>query len=1136
MNTPSLTIPSLFLSVLLVSAGFAASPAWEPDGIPYEITRAGRTADDHVPVVPFEDAAGWTVRGENAVASLGVTTDHRLFGKGSLVLTYRATTNANPHTAKTVVCLEPDAPIELPKDFDAISIWCYGNNNYGKNAKLGPTPMTTLFAEFDDGKGGRIENELEYVNHCEWFLSIQFIPKDRLEKIRQGGNRLLGFQLRGGYNTTDREICLTSFCAFENEEKPLKFAPRAKRGVRLFKDAPQGVNTGEGTLPFPTGERTILPPAVEPDSRIEFRFPAKPDESWDDLAFRFDGGEWIPFAVGGGVWPAAARKHAKVTFRRDGDSVVADVIAQGGEAEEVRFGAMVIEDDVDLVPVPYLTYRKGVTQRPCVLSFRQKGTPLFLSAMFDWTQTAASEPFPAGATVGGEIAANGGVKYIPKTDGKRNDVYERFVWTVSADFAATLPSVPNPVSPWKHVTGKGVWLAYGAGRDRPKDTETFVRWRRQGIRHLICTDHETMWRDGNESFTFKTNAAPVKGGDAAQLKHTRTLIDELGYVYGPYNNFTDFAPVNEHWNIDWVGRRPDGQLQRAWYRCYGPKPLRAVEACAALSPVNQAKFRFNTAYCDVHTAVCPWTRTDYDWRVPGAGTMSQVFYCYGEIMLIQKAAWGGPVYSEGGCQWPYWGLTDGNYAQDSGYELPKNPWLVDFDLRECHPKGCDFGMGYPGMFYGTGKEPKEKWELEDRFLAATVAFGHPGFFVRTFALDRHSYFMIQGVAARYTQANAREIRYADRAGRFHDTSAAVANGAWRESRVTVRYDDGTVTAANGGAKGGGDFVFKTPYGNLAVGPCNWAALAGDKRALAVSAPLASDGKTADIAFSEEYAYVNGRGRFVRTALGGTDGELVRDFLAPNEERVISRDTKGEVELPYVAQEIRSIGYAGRDNGAIRFTVTNGVTRFKPAPADWEIRVTRAPVDNPDFRTALEPYLVAAGRTAKIVEREEELPLPYFKRTGMVIRGGRPEPIDPDVGAKARETNWAKSGGVTKSGYAVHPPYKNRAAGKTGYVYIAFPVKVPATGVTKFNAQVGKSEGSTPGDGIFYRIEAESDGFPRAVLAEQCVKEYRFMPIAADLSAYRGKRVRLCLIADTGPANNSYGDGGSWCDLSLLHTP
>ena len=282
--------------------------------------------------------------------------------------------------------------------------------------------------------------------------------------------------------------------------------------------------------------------------------------------------------------------------------------------------------------------------------------------------------------------------------------------------------------------------------------------------------------------------------------------------------------------------------------------------------------------------------------------------------------------------------------------------------------------------------------------------------------------------------------------------------------------------------------------------------------------------------------MNGRGRFVRTALGGTDGELVRDFLAPNEERVISRDTKGEVELPYVAQEIRSIGYAGRDNGAIRFTVTNGVTRFKPAPADWEIRVTRAPVDNPDFRTALDPYLVAADRTAKIVEREEELPLPYFKRTGMVIRGGRPEPIDPDVGAKARETNWAKSGDVVKRGYAVHPPYKNRAAGKTGYVYIAFPVKVPATGVTKFNAQVGKSEGSTPGDGIFYRIEAESDGFPRAVLAEQCVKEYRFMPIAADLSAYRGKRVRLCLIADTGPANNSYGDGGSWCDLSLLHTP
>ena len=63
-----------------------------------------------------------------------------------------------------------------------------------------------------------------------------------------------------------------------------------------------------------------------------------------------------------------------------------------------------------------------------------------------------------------------------------------------------------------------------------------------------------------------------------------------------------------------------GQLQHAWMRCYAPKPARAVEYCARLAPEIQKKFRFSTAYCDVHTAVAPWDRVDYDPRVPGAGT------------------------------------------------------------------------------------------------------------------------------------------------------------------------------------------------------------------------------------------------------------------------------------------------------------------------------------------------------------------------------------------------------------------------------------------------------------------------------------------------------------------------------------
>ena len=71
---------------------------------------------------------------------------------------------------------------------------------------------------------------------------------------------------------------------------------------------------------------------------------------------------------------------------------------------------------------------------------------------------------------------------------------------------------------------------------------------------MVVTDHETLWRDEGESFTFRTRAAPGKGGDAGAYEYARLMQDKLGFIYGPYNNFTDFAPVNEFWNFDMNSR------------------------------------------------------------------------------------------------------------------------------------------------------------------------------------------------------------------------------------------------------------------------------------------------------------------------------------------------------------------------------------------------------------------------------------------------------------------------------------------------------------------------------------------------------------------------------------------------------
>ena len=127
----------------------------------------------------------------------------------------------------------------------------------------------------------------------------------------------------------------------------------------------------------------------------------------------------------------------------------------------------------------------------------------------------------------------------------------------------------------------------------------------------------------------------------------------------------------------------------AWTRCYNPKTAFGYASCVYYAARLKEKDGFNTAYCDVHTSKPPWSYVDYDACVPGAGTFQTTYRAYAAIRLEEKKALGGPVYSEGDCQFFYAGLSDGNYAQP-GIHPDKNPWIVDFNLKRIHPLECDF--------------------------------------------------------------------------------------------------------------------------------------------------------------------------------------------------------------------------------------------------------------------------------------------------------------------------------------------------------------------------------------------------------------------------------------------------------------
>lgn len=844
---------------------------------PYEFVWAKRTADEFPPVARLENADGWTVRCDNAEAVFTTAGDRALFGESVTRLKYRAT-GPDPR-----VRLIPPQPIAVPDGSDMVTLWVYGNNVFGYtdyDPPKEPVASVRILADFTDSSGTAFKHSLGYVYHKEWHLFASAVTNGAgASATLPKGSLFTGLTVTHCVNREWNSIDLTSMCIYRDPRRKNTYKPRAKRGVQVFAGQDQGLNTGDGKLPFPDRVTTVVPPPVELPCNLEFRFPQDPSD-WSGLQFRYAGSRWVPLAVGGGIMPRKLPEGAKVEFRREGNSLVCDVVSPRPGIESVLFGSFGSgAEDTEFTAWPYylLGYFHPIADpeekghhsrfyRPRTAMLTLGGRTLFVGATFDWTQSNASDlHYPPMSDVTNRL--NSGVLYERKTDGTLNGCFERFVWTFSENVTDVLPVVPNPVSPYKHLTGSRSW-GVCAAHDRAEDAAYWRAVKAAGMNHIVVNDHEVGWRDGNESNTFRTRTAPKKGGDAGQRAYARVLIDELGFLYGPYNNFTDYGPVNEHWSMRRVTRRSDNRLIPTWNRYYSPKATWAVGMCEYLAPIIQGKFGFNTAYCDVHTAVTPWSRTDFDADEPGAGTFAQVFYCYGEIMLLQKAAWGGPVYSEGGMHWLFCGLTDGNYAQDRRYNFEGNPWLVDFDLKRLHPLCCNFGMGSLEMFYGRRNDKLKKSDIDayyDRFTAATLAFGHPGFFPvsgfnhkerdpRDLSKEKRLYFPVQAIAARYTQAEAADIRYAAADGSLHRISQALANGAAKRSQLRIVYSDGTVVAVNGNKKES----FRVEVGGKIydLPPNGWRAESADKSIVTFNG--FENGERVRYAYCPEYSWRFGK--------------------------------------------------------------------------------------------------------------------------------------------------------------------------------------------------------------------------------------------------------------------------------------
>ena len=911
----------------------------------YELTRAGRTKGDHEPIVGFErteDAWRAEVTG-GAVAKARRAQDYQLFGDWTLRLVYRA----EPMATNPIVKIRAPKPIALPDDFDTCTAWIRGTR-FGKGANRDPeTPNVKIALDFRMSNGTEVTLPFATMDWKNWFLvNRRFSDEER--KMLHGGT-FLGFRLTGGTQTSDRMLHFDDICFFRERLDPIRLKPRARRNMKPLPNADQGLNTGVGTLPFPTREETI-----QPDGALDM--PAD--------------GEPLPQFTGGALDPSEQGALDVKTMRR-GRTLIADLSASAGKVGAIRLGVPSEGRVVKSFVVPYLSWRRagpGGGVKVDMLEIPGQDRPWFRMAMFDWYRSNAGDVQSRNAGKTSELV----LVYPPKTDGARNAVSERVFVTLSPRFEDVLPNIPNPPSPWKHVAGRKVWRTH-ASFDRDHDRRLWRAMNAAGIREVCVCDHETMWRKGGESFTLKTCADPSKGGDEAQRDFTRFMIDELGYLYGPYNNYTDFAPACPNWTRDWVPRKSDGELMTAWMRCYAMRPAAAPEANERIAPEVQRKFGFNTAYNDVHTANTPWQRTDYDARVPGAGTLSEVFFAWSEVMLKQKEIWNGPVWSEGGSHFMMAGLADGNYAHSAGYKPMTESWLPDFDLRKLHPLECDFGMGCLPMFapaktvieqqHYQPHAPDEAalTNLVDRFICATLAHGHTGYLILDYlwtpskvfgpaygrtgavldfspkgmSIAMRSYFMTQQIAARYSQCEVRDIGYFDDAGAIHDTSAALASGIVRNCQLAVTYADGTVVVANGST----NRILETTYAGVPIKlpPCGYKAWTADRSVL-VDASCGKDGVRADYCESPCYVYIDGRGRMVERPKAKADGAVAMWPTEAGCEVCAVPGTTWMFKFP--ARIARAMALDGTELGSVEVVREGDWFTVKPVDGAWVYKVEK----------------------------------------------------------------------------------------------------------------------------------------------------------------------------------------------------
>ena len=147
---------------------------------------------------------------------------------------------------------------------------------------------------------------------------------------------------------------------------------------------------------------------------------------------------------------------------------------------------------------------------------------------------------------------------------------------------ALIPTIANPPSPWKHVTGKTAWVTYGSTDQRGRDKRHWKVLNRYGLKDVVICDHEICMRDGGESFTSRRQAT----ADGRQRRKARGL--PLRCARRTSTDIATTTPVRTRpCTLTHAARplRKSGCAVRAWRSCDG-SPMASWSSSLSVGRLN----------------------------------------------------------------------------------------------------------------------------------------------------------------------------------------------------------------------------------------------------------------------------------------------------------------------------------------------------------------------------------------------------------------------------------------------------------------------------------------------------------------------------------------------------------------------